>query len=67
MGFDLKKEVNFGYYFVCINKLGYWKLIYVILLNELEEYSCLLIGSEEWNVCGVLFGFFLCDNFINLN
>lgn len=43
MGLDSKKEANFGHYFVCINKLGDRKLIYVILSNESEEYSRLSI------------------------
>ena len=67
MGLDSKKEANFGPYFVCINKLGDRKLIYVILSNESEEYSRLSIGSEERNARGVSLGLFPCDNFINLN
>lgn len=67
MGLDSKKEANFGHYFVCINKLGHRKLIYVILSNESEEYSRLSIGSEERNARGVSLGLFPCDNFINLN
>ena len=43
MGLDSKKEANFGHYFVCINKLGHRKLIYVILSNESGEYSRLSI------------------------
>lgn len=67
MGLGSKKEANFGHYFVCINKLGHRKLIYVILSNESEEYSRLSIGSEERNARGVSLGLFPCDNFINLN
>ena len=67
MGLDSKKEANFGHYFVCINKLGHRKLIYVILSNESEEYSRLSIGSEERNARGVSLGLFPCNNFINLN
>lgn len=44
MGLDSKKEANFGHYFVCINKLGHRKLIYVILSKS--QKSTVVYQSE---------------------